>query len=78
MITIACVSASVTLANAQGDDLIDAAGKGDLARVKALLDTKPDLNARKGDQPNGATALMWAAQMATLRSCGRYLMRRPT
>jgi len=47
---------------AQSDDLIDAAFKGDLARVNALLDTKLDLNARKGNQPNGATALMGASQ----------------
>ena len=50
---LACVLG--TPANAQGDDLSSAARKGDLPRVRALLDSKADVNAR-GKQ--GFTALM--------------------
>jgi hypothetical protein len=35
-----------TRARAQGDDLVTAAGDGDLVRVKALLDAKADVNGR--------------------------------
>src|SRR5580693_3586142 len=48
-----------TRARAQGDDLVTAAGDGDLVRVKALLDAKADVNARTGD---GRTTLLFAAQ----------------
>ena len=43
-----------TRARAQGDDLVTAAGDGDLVRVKALLDAKADVN--------GRTTLLFAAQ----------------
>jgi ankyrin repeat protein len=46
-------------ANAQGNDLINAAGKGDLASVRALLDAKADVNAKDTD---GGTALTYASQ----------------
>jgi len=45
-------------ANAQVDNLINAAGMGDLSRVRALLDAKADVNAMAGD---GATALIMAS-----------------
>ena len=48
-----------TRAKAQGNDLCDAADKGDLSRVKALLKAKTDVSA-KAD--NGLTALMWAKE----------------
>jgi len=46
-----------------GDDLIKAAGKGDLARVKALLAAKADVNAKTA---NGSTALMVASEFGDL------------
>jgi serine/threonine-protein phosphatase 6 regulatory ankyrin repeat subunit B len=55
---LACVLASAR-ANAQGDDLADAARKGDLPRVKALLAAKADVNAQAVD---GTTALMAASK----------------
>lgn len=57
LVVLACVLAS-TPANAQGDDLIDAAGKGDLPRVNSLLAAKADVNAKRTD---GFTALLMAA-----------------
>jgi ankyrin repeat protein len=45
-------------ANAQSDDLFNAAGKGDLARVKTLLANGADINAKSH---NGGTALIWAS-----------------
>ena len=55
---VVCVLA-ITSANAQKDDLIAAALRGNLPRVRLLLDAKVDLNARNGD---GMTALMIASQ----------------
>src|SRR5438105_1928772 len=46
-------------ANTQGENIVDAADKGDLSRVKALLDSKVDINFRRA---NGATALMVASE----------------
>ena len=57
LVVLACVLAS-TRANAQGDDLINAAENGDLSRVKALLAKGTEVNARN---KNGATPLMMAA-----------------
>ena len=54
---LACVLAG-TWANAQSDDLLTAAGKGDLARVKTLIDAGSDVNAKR---TNGATALIAAS-----------------
>jgi serine/threonine-protein phosphatase 6 regulatory ankyrin repeat subunit B len=54
----AVAGAASTAANPPADDLISAANKGDLPRVKAFLDAKADVNAR---QANGSTALMLAA-----------------
>ncbi len=45
--------------DAGGNDLITAAGAGDLPRVKALLAAKADVNAKGGD---GGTALMAASR----------------
>ena len=56
-----CVSGPC--ANAQEDDLIKAAGRGDLARVKALLDAKADVNAKLEDC---TTALIFASQKGYL------------
>jgi hypothetical protein len=47
-----------TRANAQTNDLIDAAGNGDLPQVKSLLDNGADVNAKLSD---GQTALTNAA-----------------
>jgi uncharacterized protein len=58
LVLLACVSAGAR-ANAQGDNLINAADKGDLARVKALLSAKADVNAKRVD--GGVTALMAAS-----------------
>ena len=52
-----------TRANAQGDDLINAAKNGDLPRVKALLAAKADVNAKSDD---GFTALMMASEEGRL------------
>jgi ankyrin repeat protein len=49
-----------TRANAQGDDLFNAAKNGDAAAVQALLDKGADVNVKKTD---GATALMAASQL---------------
>jgi ankyrin repeat protein len=49
-----------TRANAQADDLFNAAKNGDAAAVQALLDKGADVNAKK---TNGATALMAASQL---------------
>jgi ankyrin repeat protein len=54
---LACILVC-THANAQVNDLIDAAGKGDLSRVRALLDAKADINAKMN---NGVTALILAS-----------------
>ena len=45
LVVLACVLAS-TRANAQANDLINAADEGDLPRVKALLAAKADVNAK--------------------------------
>jgi ankyrin repeat protein len=58
LLVLICILAG-TRANAQVNDLINAAGKGDLARVKALLDAKADVNAKDTD---GGTALTYASQ----------------
>jgi hypothetical protein len=50
---------AITSANAQEGTLIAAALRGDLPRVRVLLDAKADLNARNSD---GATALIVASQ----------------
>jgi hypothetical protein len=50
---------AITSANAQEGTLIASALRGDLPRVRVLLDAKADLNARNGD---GATALILASQ----------------
>lgn len=57
LVTLAC-SLTGTLSNAQGVDLINAAEKGDLPRVKALIATKVDVNAKRA---NGSTALIRAS-----------------
>lgn len=49
---------------ASNQDLIDAAGKGDLETVKRLLANGADVNAKDND---GKTALMVASWEATLR-----------
>lgn len=40
-------------------DLIDAAGRGDISSVKALFDKGADVNVKDED---GGTALMWASR----------------
>jgi uncharacterized protein len=55
---VACVFA-ITSASAQEGTLIAAALRGDLPRVRVLLDANADLNARNSD---GATALIVASQ----------------
>jgi len=50
---------AITSANAQGGTLIAASMRGDLPRVRVLLDARADLNARNSD---GATALIIASQ----------------
>jgi hypothetical protein len=53
----------------EGDEIREAAGKGDLARVKALLQRNPELVSRKGK--GGFTPLRdagWAATK-TWRNC---------
>jgi ankyrin repeat protein len=57
LVVLACVLAG-TRANAQANDLINAADKGNLPRVKASLAAKADVNARFN---NGATALLFAS-----------------
>lgn len=57
-VLFACVAAS-TRANAQGDDLPTAAGRGDLSRVKELLAAGVDFNARMS---SGKTALITASE----------------
>jgi ankyrin repeat protein len=57
LIAFVCVP-PCTWATPQGDDLLRAAGMGDLARVKALLQAGADVNA-KGE--GGITALMLAS-----------------
>jgi ankyrin repeat protein len=52
-LVLVCLLAG-TQANAQGNDLINAAAKGDSPCVKALLDAKADVNAKDKD---GGTAL---------------------
>jgi hypothetical protein len=59
LMLLACVLAS-TRPEAQGDDLINAAGKGDLPRVKALLTANADVVNAKAS--NGATALIVASE----------------
>ena len=58
----ACVALFFTFTNihAESGNLIEAAEQGDLPRVKALLNAKADVNAKKSD--DGVTALMLAAQ----------------
>ncbi len=53
LLVLVCIPAD-TRANAQAYDLINAAGKGDLARVRALLDAKADVNAKDMDGGTGA------------------------
>jgi ankyrin repeat protein len=62
LVLVTCVLASPR-ANAQANDLINAAGKGDLPRVKALLDAGSDVNARLSD---GHTALIAASENGRL------------
>src|ERR1700691_1652737 len=50
---------AITSANAQAGTLIDAALRGNVPRVRVLLDAKADLNAKNSD---GATALIVASQ----------------
>jgi ankyrin repeat protein len=50
--------ALAALATAKDNDLIKAAGRGDVQRVKALIDAKADVNAKDN---HGGTALMEAA-----------------
>ena len=50
-------------ANAQEDDLFNAAGKGNLPRVQALLANGVDVNTKS---QNGGTALVWAAYFGKL------------
>jgi len=59
LVVLACVQAS-TRANAQGDDLFNAAKNGDLPRVKSLLAKGADVNAKQAS--DGATALIMASQ----------------
>ncbi|HYB60386.1 MAG TPA: ankyrin repeat domain-containing protein [Methylomirabilota bacterium] len=58
LVLLACVLAA-TRASAQGNDLINAAKKGDLPRVKALIASGVDVNAR---DDGGMTALMNASR----------------
>ncbi len=61
-----CAGVALALAAmaAQADPaIVDAAQKGDLKAVRALLRQTPDLNAA---QPDGMTALHWAAQRSDL------------
>ncbi len=51
-------AAPVVLADPAPSPVADAAMKGDLARVRALIANKTDVNAA---QPDGSTALHWAA-----------------
>jgi ankyrin repeat protein len=55
---LTCLPAG-TRANAQVDNLIDAAGRGDLARVRALLTSGAKVNARANF---GMTALIMASR----------------
>src|SRR5438093_6156963 len=59
-------TAGVAAANA-GDDvrLVDAVRKGDNGAVRSLLKARVDVNAR---QPDGATALAWAANRDDLQT----------
>jgi ankyrin repeat protein len=57
-LTIVFVLASATGAAAAEPSLLDAARRGDAERVAALLKARADVNVR---QPDGATALHWAA-----------------
>ena len=52
------LAAAAILGAAEPSPVADAAEKGDLAAVKALLAKKADVNA---PQPDGATAIQWAA-----------------
>ena len=52
------VSLSVPNVVAGGDQLIDAVKQGDAQIVRSLLEQQSDVDAA---QPDGATALMWAA-----------------
>jgi ankyrin repeat protein len=57
---LACVSACTRNKGQVAEvELISAAGKGDLSRVRALLDAKADVNAKAGD---GSMALIVAAR----------------
>ena len=57
LVVLSCVL-SGTRANAQWNDLIIAAGNGDLFRVRALLAAGADVNAKTSE---GLTALMAAS-----------------
>lgn len=57
LVVLACLLAG-TRANAQGDELLDAASKGDLDRVEKLLTMGTDVNARSSA---GGTALYGAS-----------------
>ena len=57
---------SVATASAAADlPLVDAAMKGDTAAVRSLLRQKVDVNA---PQPDGATAIAWAAHRNDLET----------
>lgn len=57
LLLFVCLLANLA-ASAQEDDIFNAAAKGDLVRVQALLTNGTDVNARNA---NRATALLWAA-----------------
>ncbi len=61
LVATACVFTGI-LANAQSDDPIAAAGRGDLPVVNALLKSGADVNAKLGTKGDGETALTLATQ----------------
>lgn len=58
LIALACAMSGSPAHAQQGKDLFDAASRGDVPRVRALLAAGADVNAAA---PNGSTALMVAS-----------------
>ena len=61
--------------SAAASEVADAAMRGDLAAVRALVANKADVNAPQGD---GATALHWAAYRGNREMLDVLLRRAPT